>query len=240
MAVTVTVMEVGECEEHLAAIVRERLGTKLRVLDAGCGRMWNWDLGDVDMHLTGIDEDAEALRLRVEVKKDLDEAIVGDLRTVPLDDEAYDLVHSAYVLEHVSGAELVLDRMLAALRPGGLMVIKVPDGDSVYGWITRMTPHWVHVKYKRWIRRKKLAGTPGHGPYPVVYDDVICRRGITEWGERHGLELVDLSGENSHIEFFGPFKRVADLGLRAVAALSFGRLTARYSNLDVIFQKPTV
>ena len=94
MAVTVTVMEVGECEEHLAAIVRERLGTKLRVLDAGCGRMWNWDLGDVDMHLTGIDEDAEALRLRVEVKKDLDEAIVGDLRTVPLDDEAYDLVHS--------------------------------------------------------------------------------------------------------------------------------------------------
>ena len=166
MAVTVTVMEVGECEEHLAAIVRERLGTKLRVLDAGCGRMWNWDLGDVDMHLTGIDEDAEALRLRVEVKKDLDEAIVGDLRTVPLDDEAYDLVHSAYVLEHVSGAELVLDRMLAALRPGGLMVIKVPDGDSVYGWITRMTPHWVHVKYKRWIRRKKLAGTPGHGPYP--------------------------------------------------------------------------
>ena len=167
----VTVLEPSALEKHLATVVRERIGTDFRVLDAGCGRMWTMDLGDVRMHLTGIDDDAEALRLRVEVKKDLDEAIVGDLRTVPLADEAYDLVHSAYVLEHVHGAEQVLDRLLAALRPGGLMIIKIPDGKSVYGWMARTTPHWAHVKYKRWIRRKKLAGTPGHGPYPVVYDD---------------------------------------------------------------------
>lgn len=209
----------------------------VRILDAGCGRMWTWDLEGIPMHLTGVDEDADALRLRVDERGDLDEWIVGDLRTVALKKQSYDVVHSAYVLEHIKGAEQVLDRMLYALRPGGLMVLRMPDGDSVYSFITRLAPHRLHVTYKRRIRRKPLAGTPGHGPYPVVYDDVVSLRGALAWAEQHGLEVIALYGDNSHLRFFGRAAKFVDLGLRCIAALSFGRLTARYSNLILALRK---
>ena len=37
---------------------------RLDVLEAGCGRRWPYDLDEFDMHLTGIDVDEEALRIR--------------------------------------------------------------------------------------------------------------------------------------------------------------------------------
>ena len=235
----VVVAAPNELDAMLTDIVRHRLGGPdcLRILDAGCGRMWTWDLQGMPFHLTGLDSDADALRLRVEQRGDLDEWLAGDLRTVPLPPGHFDLVYSAYVLEHVDGAELVLDRMFDTLRPDGLMVIKIPDGDSVYGFLTRITPHQVHVLYKRWIRRKPLAGTPGHGPYPVVYDDVISLDGITAWASAHDLEVIATYGDNSHLQFFGRLAPVIDVGLRLIASLSFGRLTARYSNLAVVMAK---
>lgn len=206
---TVEVLPKEAINRRLTDGVRTRLGVDrtLRVLDAGCGRRWSWDLEDINFHLTGIDADEEALRLRVQRQADLDEWYVGDLRSVELSPESYDVVHSAYVLEHILGAELVLERMYEALRPGGLMVIKIPDGHSVYGYLARVTPHWLHVVYKRRVRSRPLAGTPGHGPYPVVYDEVISLPGIVEWVGDHDMELVALYGENSHLHFFGRAKR---------------------------------
>jgi len=236
---SVAVLPADDVDPHLTQVVKGRLGEgPVKILDAGCGRMWTWDLQGLPYHLTGIDEDADALRLRVEERKDLDEAIVGDLRTVPLLEAAYDVVHSAFVLEHVHGAELVLERMLTSLRPGGVMVVKIPDGNSVYGFLTRRTPHKWHVIYKRKIRRKPLAGTPGHGPYPVVYDAVISRDGLLDWAKARDLELLSLVGENGHLDFFGKLAPVVNLGLRGLAMLSFGHLTARYTNLAFVFRKP--
>lgn len=227
-------------DEQLTTTVVDRLSDRqpLEVLDAGCGRMWAWDLGDLDYRLTGIDADADALGLRQEMLGDLHAAIADDLRTVGLDPEAYDLVHSAYVLEHVDGAVQVLDQMAAALSPGGLMVVKIPDRHSVYGWVTRYTPYRAHVWYKRLIRRRSLAGTPGHGPYPVAYDDVIGLDGLTAWAQDQGLHLISAYGSNAHLSFFGRLSRAVDAGLRLIALASLGRLTARYANIAVVLVKP--
>lgn len=81
--------------------------------------------------------------------------------------------------------------------------MKIPDGNSVYGFITRRTPHRLHVTYKRKIRKKKLAGTPGHGTHPVVYDSVVSMSGLQRWAEDEGMETIDLFGDNSHTQFFG-------------------------------------
>jgi len=236
---SVPVLNSGHFNAQLTNVVKRHLvDGPVRILDAGCGRRWTWDLEGIPHHLTGVDADADALRLRIEERHDLDEAIVGDLRTVPLPSAAYDVVHSAFVLEHVRGAEIVLEHMLASLRPGGLMVVKIPDGRSVYGFLARRTPHRLHVLYKRKIRRKPLAGTPGHGPHPVVYDPIVSRVGILAWARKHDLELLALVGDNSHLTFFGRLAPVVDLGLRGLAALSFGYLTARYANLAFVFLKP--
>ncbi len=57
------------------------------------------------------------MRMRLEEAGDLDEAIVGDLRTASLTPASYDVVFSSFVLEHVEGVEDVSSRLVPT-RPG--------------------------------------------------------------------------------------------------------------------------
>lgn len=209
----------------------------VKILEAGCGRRWEIELPESEVWLTGLDINAEALRLRVEEKGDLNEAIVGDLRTVSLEHEAYDIVFCSYVLEHVQGAEAVLDRLFAALKPDGLLLLRIPDRDSVYGFLARHTPHRLHIAYKRYVRRAKLAGTPGHGPFPVVYDRIVSWAGLQAYCRNRGLVIESAYTSNEHVEFFGRLAPLVDAALHAVAVPS-RRLTADYNNLSLVVRKP--
>lgn len=50
-----------------------------------------------------------------------------DIVADPLEEAAYDLVFARLVLEHLPARESVLERMLAAARPGGLVVLAETD-----------------------------------------------------------------------------------------------------------------
>lgn len=221
--------------------IREYAATQsgaLRILEAGCGRRWYLDLEGIDFHLAGVDLNSDALRIRIEQAGDLDEAIVGDLREVTLQPEFYDVIYCSFVLEHVTGAEQVLDRLLAALKPGGMLLLRIPDGDSVYGFLARRSPFWLHVQYKRRIQRNKLAGKPGRGPFPTVYDPVVSWRGITDYCARYGVEVADAYSSNFHLDHFRGVATIADRGMQLVAKASRGRLTADHSNLSLVIRKP--
>lgn len=227
--------------QELGARAAESGVPRLEILEAGCGRRWS--LGDLGLrgvrpHITGVDENAESLRMRIEEVGDLHQAIVGDLRSVRLAPERYDAVFCSWVLEHVSGAEDVLDRLAAALRPGGYLLLRIPDRDSVYGFLTRHAPFQLHVAYKRYIRRRPNAGRPGFGPFPTVYDPVVSYRGILDYCARRDLEVAASYSCNFHLAHFRRFAPAVDLALRAVAAMSFGRLTAEHSNLAFVLRKP--
>lgn len=224
-------------ERRVREYAAARPAEKLQILEAGCGRRWSLDLSGVAYRLTGLDANEHSMRMRVEEVGDLDEAIVGDLRTTELEPGGYDVVFSSFVLEHVAGAQDVLDRLVDALKPGGLLLLRIPDRDSMYGFLTRITPHRLHVTYKRRIRGKKLAGTPGRGPFPTVYDKVVSLSGITAYCRANGLTIETAYSSNHHLDFFGRLAPVVDLGLRAAAALSFGRLTADHSNLSFVIRK---
>ncbi len=210
----------------------------LQILEAGCGREWNIDIDGIDVRMTGIDLDEEAIAYRRDVVGDLDEAIHGDLRTVPLRKSFYDVVFSAFVLEHIKGAESVLDGMVAALRPGGILILRIPDKHGVFGFLARLLPFWTHVLYKRLAEGNRMAGKAGHPPYPVVYDDVVSRRGLRDYVDRHGLVLLDEVGTNPHIIGMGRLAPVGMFVQRLIARLSFGRLAGTHSNLTVVIQKP--
>ena len=206
----------------------------LLILEAGCGRRWTLDLSGVDFRLIGVDLNADAIRMRA----DLNESIIGDLRTVTLPAEAYVVVYCSFVLEHVAGAERVLDRMAAATRPGGLLLVRIPDRDSVFGFLTRHSPYRLHVQYHRRIRRHKLAGTPGRGPYPCIYDKVVSWQGMTSYCATHGLEIIEACSSNFYLGALGPFAGITDRTLRLLATLSAGRLTADHNNLAFVIRKP--
>lgn len=209
----------------------------LQILEAGCGKRWPIELGDTPAHLTGIDTDLEALKVRREKRGDLDEEIVADLREYEFPTDKFDLIYCSYVLEHVAGAEGVMDSFVRALRGGGRLIIRIPDGDSVYGWVTRQTPFRFHVWYKRVIKRNPRAGRAGYGPYPTVYDDVISRRGLRHFAETRHLTVIEEYGTNHHLGIFGRGAPIVDVVLHAVAFLSLGRLSATHNNVAVVLEK---
>jgi SAM-dependent methyltransferase len=202
----------------------EALPGPLRILEAGCGRRWPLKLS-VPFTLTGVDLDGDALAART----DLAHAVVGDLRTVRFAPGSFDVIYSAFVLEHVRGAEQVLKRFVRWLAPGGMLILKVPDRDSAYGFLTRVTPFWAHVMFHRYAMGEKAAGTLGHGPYPTYHDEVISRRGLREFCGSNGLLAPEVYRLCSYAN-----DRGVRLGALLVSMLSAGRLAWRHNNLLLI------
>lgn len=218
--------------------VRSESREPTAILEAGCGRMWELDLDDLDYKLVGVDLNAESLRLRQETIGDLDEAIVGDLRTVDLPSDHFDAAYCSFLLEHVEDADRVLDRMVTALKPGGLLLLRIPDRDSSYGWIVRHSPHRSHILYKRYIKGSKHAGKPGYGPFPVVYDPVVSLGGITQYCETHDLTILETIMSNGPIDVFPRRVRPAiSAVLKGIAYASRGTLTASHANVSFVIQK---
>lgn len=227
--------ELALLEHHLVA--QARPGQTLQVLEAGCGREWYFRMDGVQYELTGIDLDESALRARREISKDLTRGIVGDLRTAQLPAESFDVVYNAFVLEHVHGAEQVLKNFVRWLKPGGLLVIRVPDRDGVQGFLARMTPHFFHVWYYRWAWKMKDAGKPGFAPYPTVYDDVISRSGLLSFCRENGLVPVEEIGVGSYSRGHGVLARITPLVARIISLATFGKVHDRYVDRSLVARK---
>jgi SAM-dependent methyltransferase len=236
-----------ENEIVAGAIARvARGGSFLRILEAGCGRRWVVDLGGVTRRITGVDLDARALAHRRDVVGDLDETVHADLATVSFAPGSFDVVYSAYVLEHIAGAEALLDRFAGWLAPGGVLVIKIPERGSVVGWLTRVLPFPVHVAFYRHLAEDPDAGKPGHAPYRVVHEPIISLDGIREWSRRRGLIVrheagMDFGYHYQHLALTR-FQRAKIAGVKAfirlVGLLSLGTLTVGYSGLLFVLEKP--
>jgi SAM-dependent methyltransferase len=215
-----------------------RKGHPLRILEAGCGSSWWINVDEVEYTLIGVDVDRDALEKRKNEVGDLDEIIEGDLRDVDLNENEYDVVYSAFVLEHIDNAELALNNMTKSLKPGGLLIIRIPDRESVHGFITRITPFWFHIFYYKYVQGIPDAGKPGHGPYHTVYDPAISRKGIHQFCEQNGMGIIGEYGtpiigwESSGIR---PFLR--RFVTKTIGGLSLGKLNSKYSNLTYVLQK---
>jgi len=215
-------------EKRMREIAAQR--GALNILEAGCGRRWPINLSGIEHHLTGIDIDDAALAIRVNEVKDLDEAIVGDIRDASIEPETFDIVYSSFVLEHIDDAEDALQNFVRWLKPGGALILKFPDRDSVYGFITRITPFWFHVWYKKYLMGEKNAGKPGFSPYPTYHNRIIARQVFRQWVEESGLQVLDEFG-------FGVLPTYQSAFAKLVAMMSLGSLTAEYRNLFYVLKK---
>lgn len=219
-------------------IVRARIercaerGEPLQILEAGCGQRWPYDLQDIPHTLTGVDLDPVALDIRKNKQLDLHIAIHGDLRTVSLQEAYYDVIYSAFVLEHVHDAERVLANFAKWLKPGGIVVLLFPNPGTVFGFVTRNTPFWSHVLHHRWIKGNRNAGKPGFVPYPTVYDPVLAENNLIRYMRRHGLMLHGVWG-------YGRSRNTILYWLtRAIGALSLARLRSDHISCLYVFERP--
>src|SRR5262249_52753354 len=125
-------------------------------------------------------------------------AVVGDLLTVQLPAERFDVIYCSFVLEHVRGAHRALDNFVRWLKPGGLLIVRVPDVASVQTFFAKRLPHWFAVLYYRYVLGIKNGGKPGFAPYPAFYDDVISRPGFRGYCQNRCLDLVEEFGVGSY------------------------------------------
>ena len=116
----------------------------LRVLDLGCGGGHNGALlkRAGAREVVGV-ELIEAAA--VQARKRLDAVIHSDLARLDLSllgDEPFDAILASDVLEHLAEPEAVLARILTRLRPGGAVVVSLPNVAHVAVFVSLLSKRW--------------------------------------------------------------------------------------------------
>lgn len=119
----------------------------LRVLDLGCGGGYNGALlkRAGAREVVGVELHAGAA---AQARKRLDAVVQGDLAHLDLaqlGDEPFDVILASDVLEHLAEPEAMLARALTRLRPGGAVVVSLPNVAHVVVF--------ANLLMKRWPRR---------------------------------------------------------------------------------------
>jgi SAM-dependent methyltransferase len=99
--------------------------TGLRVLDVGCGfATTSARIEKLGNQVTGIDSSPE---IETVAGRRLTRVVSGDVLDVDLGDEQFDVIIFADVLEHLAWPVETLKRYLRWLRPGGSVIISLPN-----------------------------------------------------------------------------------------------------------------
>lgn len=234
----VGVLEVKEAiEQTNQAVAQYSTPPPLRVLDIGCGDRLRVRIPE-PFHLVGIDISPEQLERNIIAH----EKILGDIETYPLEANSFDVIVCFDVLEHVPRPERVLVNCAHALKPGGLLVIAVPNPASIKGLLTKCSPHWFHVLAHRYLLGNKNAGKPGHPPFPTTMRWALTPRNLITLCDSLGFEPVFLAlMESSQAQLMRRNNRLAAAVYFAAIALfrvlTFGRYDGGLADFRAVFRK---
>jgi SAM-dependent methyltransferase len=230
-------------DRFFAEAIRDYMLAGLRrpvsILQAGClAPLRELGLGELEedgleatVSVVDVDEPT-AREVLAQTRDAYDGVIVGDLRTVPLPPRGFDIVYCGHLLERVAHVELVLDRLVGALRPGGLLLIRVTDRDSSWALLDRTLPSAM----RRAIWRRLRPGVPG--PFPAVYEREATGRGIASYALLRGLVIAQRSMEDTLPAIRGQLPAWARLARPAITWLSRGRFSSEHDALLYLIRKP--
>ena len=124
-------------------LIERHVGGQGRLLDVGCGYGWfldaarrsGWQVAGVELSRESVDFATRRLRLDV---------ALGAIETLPRPARPYDAVALWHSLEHMRDPRRTLDWIRAALRPGGVALIAVPNVES--RGLRRRGPGWIWLQ----------------------------------------------------------------------------------------------
>lgn len=164
----------GDCIDDYRSRVADC--TFERALHFGAGRD-NYRLeerasADGSGHVVAVDLDRATL-----AEHGARDRVLGCGQRLPFADDSFDLVFSEYVFEHLEDPAAALDEIGRVLRPGGEVVLLVPNPAHYYAKIAALTPFWFHVFY---LTLQGIADVE-RDHYPTYY----------RWGRYEDLRNVD-------------------------------------------------
>jgi SAM-dependent methyltransferase len=181
-----------------------------------------------DLVVSQADDDCPATRDAAESRPELRSATLAELRRLPLAPRSLDIVQCSMLLHRIGNAELVLSRLVGALRPGGLLLLTTADRLSAMGALDRMLPQFARVMAWRLAR----PGQPG--PFPARYEPIASARGVEAFAGRHGLVIAHRQARRAVSERMAAVAVARTL----VAWLSGGRFTSSHDELHYVIRKP--
>ncbi len=210
----------------------------LSVLEAGCGSYCYVTLPK-GSHLVGIDISARQLE-RNEI---VHEKICGDLQTYELPEQSYDVIVCWDVLEHLSTPELALSNFVRSIRPGGLIILALPNVLSTKGLIAKFTPHRFHVWVYRTFMGRPNAGTEDVGPFKTYLRSSIEPHKLTKFAIRNRFEISFFQMYESPMQKSIRSKsKLISFGLSFIRAagrvLTLGRTDLDLSDTIIVLRKP--
>jgi SAM-dependent methyltransferase len=211
--------------------VYQCLGRPISLLQAGCLTPVS-ELGLDKLRESGFEINVLTVDAARLPDTPSDGIVVGDLRTVPLPPRSLDIVHCSLLLDRISHVALVLDRFAAALRPGGLLLLRLRDRDSAAAFLDRRLPGWM----RRALWKRLYPGRPG--PLPAVYEPVTSARGIAAYLLERGLVITYRKPVRTLPDEPGRLCRCLATAHRVIARLSRGRLTDAHDEMLFVIRKP--
>jgi SAM-dependent methyltransferase len=218
---------------------RQHEGEPIKLLQVGCtGPADELELDKlrahgVDVSVRRIEQDHPESRDAVRAADASPGAIVfGDLRSIPLPTRDIGVVYCAHLLDRVQHAELVLDRLVAALKPGGMLLLRFRDRECAAGVLDRMLPQTARRVIWHWLRPEQA------GPLPAVYEPLLSAEGVYGYTLARGLVI----GERQAVHDRPPRPDRptwgAPLACRLIATLSRGRHPDDHDDLLYVIRKP--
>jgi SAM-dependent methyltransferase len=216
---------------------RQRPDEPVRLLQAGCtGPADDLELDKLraysyEISIQSIDQDHPLTR-KAKAGERQGSVVLGDLRMIPLPARDFDIVYCAHLLDRIQHAELVLDRLVAALRPGGLLLLRFRDRDSAAGLLDRVLPMAARRAIWHWLRPQQA------GPFPAEYEPLLSASGVHAYVLGRDLVIAERQALRDRPRRPGRPAWGAPLACRLIAALSRGRRTDDHDDLLYVIRKP--
>lgn len=172
---------------HAANMLRDLIGSgaSRRFLDYGCGGgHFVAAAGDLGFQAVGIDLDNVSVKAGVSRGLDIRQAMPGSCDSLA-PHEVFDVILMFHVLEHMAAPRQMVASLLNHLRPGGTVVIGVPDQNSVPSRIKRLL---------RWLGVKRTSYGFVQPPVHVIG---FTKHSVRAIGENLGLQCLAVRNDDA-------------------------------------------
>ncbi len=147
--------------EIFRKMVLDVVDERTKILDVGCGHS---DLLEEAYfktpHAYGVDPEADVVH-RNPFLKDIRTEFVEKMS---FEDNFFDVVVSAWVLEHLSDPEKAFSEIYRVLKPGGVVIFLTPNVWNYNVWLIRLIPEKFHS-----FLTQKLYGRQDNDTFPKAY-----------------------------------------------------------------------
>jgi SAM-dependent methyltransferase len=215
---------------------RQHEGEAIKLLQVGCTGPAD-ELQLDKLHAQGIDvtirridqENSEADGAASASPGDI---VFGDLRTIPLPSRDLDVVYSAHLLDRIQHVELVLDRLVAALKPGGILLLRFRDRECAAGLLDRRLPQIARRAVWHWLRPEQ------EGPLPAIYEPLLSVEGVYSYALARGLAIGERQALRDRPRRPARMAWGAPMACRLIAAMSRGKHPDDHDDLLYVIRKP--